>query len=642
MKISIRYLSLIATLSGCASTLPVPHTTAVKRTPIQYITNRTLAVDYAAERSYRQDKDTPLQLGLALSGGGTKAAMFAHGVLNGLYNQGILQKVDVISTVSGGGYAAYWYYTKLLEADREAFSISDIFRDCLPTYWTRFGTNQPQLTAAMKRAAHPELREDPDPRAFAMDVCGDESHFSHGDPYRWQTHLVRWPDVFGTDPVPPSADPRKWPEKAIRKGLFDGLFVEPFTHKLTGRESSIPMLYQWGIGRTWGLNPQQRAMAHDKWRFSNALNDANGAQAAPLRVDPAKVDWQALRDLHARALVTSSAPHIPLWIINANAGGKTDDPGENTTRIFEMTAFGSGAEKFGYVNDIAVPPIKDIGTSVRAAAGFADAQGLTSYKRFLLERVSSDIPGARWGVDTRVATRSGANEKTRLSDGGGGENLGLYSLLRRGVRDIIVVDTAQDIDGTMSDLCAVKKALPTGFEMKFPALDEFESVCERGRAYNMSDWKNPVVLGTVTWPESSEPRQSRIWLIKAAWNQQWMRKTYNGYECGNKGYADCLLTVFYGHNTSVLIHGKNDPKGNMVFPQLPTAGTTANASSYLFWGYRELGRSYARQLAWDVKKGGLTLPGDVCRQPAADMVKNDRPYPLAPLENVDFCPPLKK
>ena len=50
--------------------------------------------------------------GLALSGGGFRSAAFSIGVLKALYDQDILDDIDVISTVSGGGYASYWMYGK--------------------------------------------------------------------------------------------------------------------------------------------------------------------------------------------------------------------------------------------------------------------------------------------------------------------------------------------------------------------------------------------------------------------------------------------------------------------------------------------------------------------------------------------------
>lgn len=51
-------------------------------------------------------------LGLALSGGGIRSAAYSLGVLKQLSDSGALEQVDVISSVSGGGYAAYWLYNK--------------------------------------------------------------------------------------------------------------------------------------------------------------------------------------------------------------------------------------------------------------------------------------------------------------------------------------------------------------------------------------------------------------------------------------------------------------------------------------------------------------------------------------------------
>ena len=52
-----------------------------------------------------------LDWGLALSGGGIRSATYNVGVMKALFDAGILDSVDVISSVSGGGYASYWLYT---------------------------------------------------------------------------------------------------------------------------------------------------------------------------------------------------------------------------------------------------------------------------------------------------------------------------------------------------------------------------------------------------------------------------------------------------------------------------------------------------------------------------------------------------
>ena len=52
------------------------------------------------------DFDSLLDLGLCLSGGGYRALLFHSGVLTRLNEAGMLPKLDMISSVSGGSIAA--------------------------------------------------------------------------------------------------------------------------------------------------------------------------------------------------------------------------------------------------------------------------------------------------------------------------------------------------------------------------------------------------------------------------------------------------------------------------------------------------------------------------------------------------------
>jgi NTE family protein len=66
-------------------------------------------------------KQNNTKLGLALSGGGFRSALFHIGVLARLAEQDLLRKIDVISSVSGGSIIAAYYYLKvklLLEQHR--------------------------------------------------------------------------------------------------------------------------------------------------------------------------------------------------------------------------------------------------------------------------------------------------------------------------------------------------------------------------------------------------------------------------------------------------------------------------------------------------------------------------------------------
>ena len=62
--------------------------------------------------------------GLALSGGGERAASFSIGIMKALYDNGLLDKIDVISSVSGGGFASYWLFTNYYQNKTKLFGES--------------------------------------------------------------------------------------------------------------------------------------------------------------------------------------------------------------------------------------------------------------------------------------------------------------------------------------------------------------------------------------------------------------------------------------------------------------------------------------------------------------------------------------
>jgi predicted acylesterase/phospholipase RssA len=71
------------------------------------------AMDWFKENEWpfnKGDKTQPPKQCLALSGGGIRSAAFGIGVLKGLHEKGILDRIDIISGVSGGSFALSWYY----------------------------------------------------------------------------------------------------------------------------------------------------------------------------------------------------------------------------------------------------------------------------------------------------------------------------------------------------------------------------------------------------------------------------------------------------------------------------------------------------------------------------------------------------
>jgi hypothetical protein len=65
----------------------------------------------------------PALLGLAFSGGGIRSATFNLGLLQSLCNQGVLENVDYLSTVSGGGYIGSCM-TSLLNSESESIGLT--------------------------------------------------------------------------------------------------------------------------------------------------------------------------------------------------------------------------------------------------------------------------------------------------------------------------------------------------------------------------------------------------------------------------------------------------------------------------------------------------------------------------------------
>lgn len=617
---------LIATIAATFCATPADaQSVQIREKSLSKTTPDSLGVDYAIERV---GKPIP-KVGLSLAGGGTRAGYFAHGVLQGLNDTGLLKKVDVISTVSGGSYAAYWYFTKRLEVLRENLPEDAMFADCLPKWWVKVGGSTDYEIKLEKLMNLAEVNGSP-----KMPTCPTEVHWVPGDPYRWQAHLARWPDVFRHRPGVVNGNKQRAPY--ITAGSYiPGILAEFVTGYIKGR-SILPNAYHYGIERTWGLSPRERefATASPTWKDDKAntwqYSNKHGTQwKRNMRVDPKKDNWDELK------AATQRVPNFPLWILNSTQGQKHAKRPE-PDHIYEMTAFAHGSRGLGYINESPlVMGVDALGKATLASAAFADDQGVTNKFARALMKLHK---GAEWGID--VDNRFVPGKKLHLSDGGGSENLGLYSLIKRGIPDIIVVDDAQDIAGRMDDLCWVRQALKQeheDFKMEFKALKDFDLVCESQFAggekstvlgYNTSAWFNPVVEGSITWPTGPDGKsmpKTRLWLVKLGWNQQDFRRAFNAGDCGSESHpVNCLLTVYYGHNTLTV----NNMDNYMVFPYLSTVGATFNSSTYLFWAYRELGRMVMAKLAWTDENGGqLKLDPAVkqCEQYALKVRKGRRP-----------------
>src|SRR6266496_3929125 len=87
-------------------------------------------------------------VGLALSGGGIRSATFALGVLQALAHQNRLRNVDILSTVSGGGFTGSFLgrlftRTAVKESQDPVGRVQDILKDSCsaPLQWLRTQAN---------------------------------------------------------------------------------------------------------------------------------------------------------------------------------------------------------------------------------------------------------------------------------------------------------------------------------------------------------------------------------------------------------------------------------------------------------------------------------------------------------------------
>lgn len=638
-------LVLVLTLNGC-STMP-------ESEPKPMIKLKTL--------ESRDSTNHDFTIGLSLAGGGTKASSFSMGVLQGLSETEVINKVDVISTVSGGGYAALWFYTRLLNDSRVTHEplisnrIAPFFKECLSTTYD-------DLVEA-------------DPSVLCKNDITFFSSEDPSDPYRFQNYLRGYQDIFssGTDLFGnPAFNMSVTDQKGDR--LSNDIGQLGIKTLLAAGINFIPnIVFDW----EWNVSPTRSA-------YKRGILRTYGADVAPCQTEKAckkyrpegNTDWVEQLTFDNLRLAYESKDEnerLPLWIINTTAGENRQlfNFGESspfTLTSYEMTPYGAGSGRYDYYyyddeefnenlpNDIMVSD------AVVMSAAFFDEQqrALDSRLNGILKPVQS-LSTVNWGVshkNPRVSQTKQLVHKLlpwplyyfhgfngpesvniRYSDGGQSENLGAYALIRRQVTDIIISDHSQDRDGRMADICNLKNnlasdKLPLQLYLHIPGLEGFNEVCDdkKSKGYGVFDWKHPILLGCVSKSNNvgsctgDNDLISRLYIIKPVLPARvnaytklgeflpFPRKKQNlncfhlqansNYE-GSVDFIDwkfedkvsCELTGFWKHAEMVEEKGFNKD-GKPHFPQYPTVNLTVKSSNTIYGALRELSRYYARQLAW--------------------------------------------
>ncbi|MEY3759558.1 MAG: hypothetical protein RIR39_1049 [Pseudomonadota bacterium] len=395
----------------------------------------------------------PPKIGLSLSGGGTRAASFSIGVMKALDEIKILDHLDLISSVSGGSYANYWYFS-------QKFYQDNLFI----------------------KKTYPTLSKD------IFKTWGDsDNNLDDPDKYRFQRTLEESSEILGYAHKPSFT-------KDIRVGLQYGF-------ETTFQALSIPMdwifngLFDWeinitpfyyfykdGLDRTYGYVPLDYTLEH----FANATtNGLVKVDAEPILFGDMKVFLEN----------TSNTEKLPYFVINTAArfGKAMDKDGKNKERtmessLFEFTPWGCHSEllhvhgscplkdfhlgqHFGWMELDLARIVTSSGAAVDGQLQFVDVSGREedayhlggeSFLEMGLDLVNLNLGYTLQNQNTSIWQRSFHKllpwplylvhdyfleddaTSIHLSDGGHSENLGILSLIQRGTKRIIAVDAEQD------------------------------------------------------------------------------------------------------------------------------------------------------------------------------------------------------
>lgn len=589
------------------------------------------------------------RLGLALSGGGVRSASFGIGVLAGLEKQRILRHVDVLSTVSGGGYAGYWFMNSLLNlehagADRN-FERSELFADC---YHRELDLYKPYENGSKNYPPCPG--------------SGPDGKLYRDNKYRFQYHLSGRTDLV----YYAESDIYQYPEFAGKiVAHVPSIVMHHVSNSLFdwgGNVSRWRKYYQNGIGRTYGLVPQ--SIEEDDYgarRYLNAetslgLRNAMAEGLTFQRLKDYTIDrWKKCSPFDRDAGTSSSCNRPPLWIINTTAGVANriyewmEAKQPLSKSVFSITPFGYGAGEYGFVDEAMEQISVTQAVSISGAAIDAQVKGgkhtgngwAAVGEHLICLNLGYSIDNynpsrSRIGFHRFLPwpfyylhgfTRNESSVDIYLSDGGHSENLGAYPLIIRGIPQIIVVDAEYDNEGKFEALKLLRSALED--EKLWLSFYDYKPACQEP-ACKPSSWKQenfedilkdfdphnakyPVlhfkVKGFHQRYVSDEEEKNFVEIIYVKSSINLDPVLMDKDNCNNNEVAyPCTVVAYVKHEQD----SKRIESGNR-FPQHRTFAGEVKSSPQYYYAYRDLA-TYVVQHYLEWKNGKVSLK----KSPAGD------------------------
>lgn len=376
---------------------------------------------YQEEYDAIKDAGRHQEIGLALSGGGIRSGTIASGVLQGLEELGLLKDIGYISSVSGGGYTAGWY---LARKNRYATESAKLAQAGLTDY--KYETANTNLLKQGSR---------------------DLGHLSAFGNYLYagSPSVVSWDNVNG----------------AVRLlwGIpFHALFNNPlldYNVNVIGPRKR----YRNGLARGYLYKTPYETEGSAFCRFHQGLiplSDLSHGEGA--------------NDLYVKDLCPNSTNNLPMWIINMHLD-LNDDRGKYKNRTglnFELTPIFAGADDVGYVHTTTNHTWMRLKEAMAISGAALDTSSgkvpftlsgpvnvanlnlgyyVPGFYQTFWKRMMFGFPGSRvlnpFGVNSGHG-RKFDSYRYYLTDGAHFNNLGVYALVKRGCRLIIVSDGTSD------------------------------------------------------------------------------------------------------------------------------------------------------------------------------------------------------
>ena len=425
------------------------------------------------------------KIGVALEGGGNKSAPFSLGVLAGIDQKGLWDRIGAIGSVSGGSYAASFYFNRMLDlysgnpptpaqVERERRSW---FASCIPD---AFSSDGRQYFAKLQDASK-----------FA---CGEgrKPPYVFHKQFAYQRQVWMHPDVLRlANDIPGDIDEPLHADDVGNLLELLGMTTVTVPFQFVARtifrwpinSSPSRLAYRLGLEREYSYSPRD---------WEDALTNS----AVPVWRESLRYRRET-RTL--TALAEKVADKAPNWIILSSAPGYIDgwawakpSPRDPMRQQFEITPNGFGSGTYGYARAHPKAPFDWFGASpnglpildavLASAAFFDDNQLLVTQQPWrLLGDATLQFGNVDWFSEVQnfnvpdnertlsnslvwpfylTQTEKGPHTPyIHLQDGGNADNAGILALLRRGYRTVVYAHGTTDEKAQFAALCHLKNQL---------------------------------------------------------------------------------------------------------------------------------------------------------------------------------------